>query len=239
MPVRDSAPNRLVEGLNRLVNTPVKFTVLPVVQQFFRDIADISEPDVRDLYKDLEAATADPEKSKILLRNKQLAAMLRNTVSLTVLKAGYKTNVIPAEASAELDCRLLPGVTSEEFIQYIKSVLNDPSLEISILSWDKAGPSSAKSELFQAIKDVANSETTNIPVVPVVVGWFTDSHSFRELGLTAYGFEPFDVDKEHLDSVHGKNERVPLPAFKRGVHRLYDILFRLSAAPSAAPCASP
>jgi len=229
MPVRDSAPNRLVEGLSRLVNAPVQFTVLPVVQQFFRDIADVSAPDVRELYKNLAAATKDPEKSKILMRDKQMAAMLRNTVSLTVLKAGYKTNVIPAEASAELDCRLLPDVTSGDFIQYIKSLLNDPTLEVSVLSWDKAGPSPAKSELFQAIKDVAAAESPSVPVVPLVVGWFTDSHWFRELGLTAYGFEPFDVDKEHLDTVHGKNERLPLNAFKNGIHRLHDILIKLSA----------
>jgi acetylornithine deacetylase/succinyl-diaminopimelate desuccinylase-like protein len=230
MPRRDSAPNRLVEGLSRLVNAPVQFTVLPVVQQFFRDIADVSSPEVRDLYKDLDDATKDPAKSAILMRDKQMAAMLRNTVSLTVLKAGYKTNVIPAEASAELDCRLLPDVTSEEFIRYIKTLLNDPTLEVSILSWDKAGPSPAKSELFQAIKDVAATESPSVPVVPLVVGWFTDSHWFRELGLTAYGFEPFDVDKKHLETVHGKNERVTLTAFRSGIHRMHDILLKLCTA---------
>jgi acetylornithine deacetylase/succinyl-diaminopimelate desuccinylase-like protein len=230
MPLRDSAPNRLVEALSRLVNAPVQFTVLPVVQQFFRDIADVSPPDVRDLYKNLDEAIKDPLKCNTLMHDKQMAAMLRNTVSVTVLKAGYKTNVIPAEASAELDCRLLPGVTSEDFIKYIRTVLNDPTLDVSILSWDKALPSPAKSELFQAIKDVAATESPSVPVVPVVVGWFTDSHWFRELGLTAYGFEPFDVDKKHLDTVHGKNERLPLTAFKSGIRRMHDILLKLCAA---------
>ncbi len=230
MPLRDSAPNRLVEGLSRLVNAPVEFTVLPVVQQFFKEIADLSPPDLRAAYKNLEAATADPQQAKLLMRNRQLAAMLRNTVSLTVLKSGYKTNVIPAEASAELDCRLLPDVKPEDFIEHIKKLLGDPSLEVSILSWDKAGPSPAQSELFQAIKDVAAKDSPGVPVVPVVVGWFTDSHWFRELGLTGYGFEPFEVDKEHLESVHGKNERIPVAQFSTGVRRLHDILLRLAAA---------
>ena len=230
MPVRDSAPNRLVEGLNRLVNAPVEFTVLPVVQQFFKDIADVSPPDVRAAYKNLDLATKDSEQSKLLMRDRQLAAMLRNTVSLTVLKAGYKTNVIPAEASAELDCRLLPDVKPEDFIEHIKKILADPTLEVSILSWDHAGPSSAQSELFQAIKDVAAKDAPGVPVVPVVVGWFTDTHWFRELGLTGYGFEPFEADKEHQESVHGKNERIPVTVFATGVRRLHDILLKLSAA---------
>lgn len=230
MPRRDSAPNRLVEGLSRLVTSPEHFTVLPVVQTFFRDIADVSPADVRESYKNLNEATSDPEKSKLLLRDKQTAAMLRNTVSLTVLKAGYKTNVIPAEASAELDCRLLPGVKSEDFIKEIKEKLGDPGLEVSVLQWESAIPSNAESDLFKSIKTIANRESPGVPVVPVVVGWFTDTHWFRELGLTGYGFEPFEIDQEHLATVHGKNERIPVKAFSTGVRRLHDILVDLAAA---------
>jgi acetylornithine deacetylase/succinyl-diaminopimelate desuccinylase-like protein len=185
---------------------------------------------LRASYKNLAAATQDPEQIKLLMRDSQMAAMLRNTVSLTVLKSGYKTNVIPAEATAELDCRLLPDVKPEDFIEEIKKSLGDPSLEVSTISWDKAGPSPAQSELFQAIRDVAAKESPGVPVVPVVAGWFTDTHWFRELGLVGYGFEPFEVDKEHLASVHGKNERIPISSFTTGVRRLHDILSKLAAA---------
>ena len=161
------------------------------------------------------------------------AAMLRNTVSLTVLKGGYKTNVIPAEASAELDCRLLPGVTSEQFLPQLKRILKDDSLEYEVLDYVTAAPSSEKSSLFEAIKQVAADEskaahTEPVPVVPVVVGWFTDSHWFRELGLTAYGFAPFELDKAHLSSIHGKDERIPVDTLTRGVHRFEQILLKLN-----------
>jgi acetylornithine deacetylase/succinyl-diaminopimelate desuccinylase-like protein len=228
VPRRDSAPNRLVEALNRLVNSPVEFTILPVVQQFFRDIAATSAPELRDAYRNLTKAAADPKESKLLMKDKQLAAMLRNTVSLTVLKSGYKTNVIPAEASAELDCRLLPDVKPEEFIAHIKQILADPSLDVSIIEWEHAGPSSADTELFNGIKSVAAKDMPGVPVVPVVAGWFTDTHWFRELGLTGYGFEPFLMDQEHLESVHGKNERIQVAEFGKGVRRLYEILWKMS-----------
>jgi acetylornithine deacetylase/succinyl-diaminopimelate desuccinylase-like protein len=234
VPIKDSAPNRLVRALNRLVDAPTELSILPVVQQYFTAIAPIAPPELKSAYLDLTAASKKDDQVELLMKDKIKAAMLRNTVSLTVLKGGYKTNVIPAEASAELDCRLLPGVKSEDFIAHIKQILKDDSLKIEVLDFVTAIPSSEKSLLFDAIKQVAGDEAkaahiaTAPPVVPVVVGWFTDSHWFRELGLTAYGFEPFDLDKTHLSSVHGKNERIPLSTLTKGVHRFEQILLKLS-----------
>ncbi len=62
-----------------------------------------------------------------------------------------------------------------------------PTIDVSKISWDEAMPSSENSELFDAIKKVAATESPVVPVVPMVVGWFTDSHWFRELGITSYG----------------------------------------------------
>ena len=61
----------------------------------------------------------------------------------------------------------------------------------------------------------------------MVVPWFTDSHWFRELGIHSYGFEPIEVDAEHLATMHGKDERIPLAAFRRGINRLVRILTAL------------
>jgi acetylornithine deacetylase/succinyl-diaminopimelate desuccinylase-like protein len=234
VPIKDSAPNRLVRALNRLVDAPTEFSILPVVQKYFTAIAPVAPAELKKAYLDLNAAAKNKEQVDLLMKDGTKAAMLRNTVSLTVLKGGYKTNVIPAEASAELDCRLLPGVKSEDFIAHLKQILKEDSLTIEVLDFVTAIPSSEKSLLFDAIKQVAADEAKSThaaapaPVVPVVVGWFTDSHWFRELGLTAYGFEPFDLDKPHLISVHGKNERIPLETLTKGVHRFEQILLNLS-----------
>lgn len=230
MPLPDAAPNKLVRALTRLVDAPVQFTILPVVQQYFREIADQAPPELRDAYKDLAAATKDPQMVKLLLEDHLKSAMLRNTVSLTELKAGYKTNVIPGEATAQLDCRLLPDVKPDQFIAEIRKILDDPSLEVSTLEWEHAMPSSADTELFRAIQAVAATEKPAVPVVPLVVGWFTDSHWFRELGITSYGWEPVECDPEHLGTVHGINERIPLVGLSNSVRRCYQVLLKLAAA---------
>jgi acetylornithine deacetylase/succinyl-diaminopimelate desuccinylase-like protein len=229
MPLKDSAPNKLVRALTRLVDSPVEFTVLPMVQRYFHDIAPLAPANLRDAYLDIGKSSQDPKIRELLLQDKQKAATLRNTVSLTELNAGYKTNVIPGEATAQLDCRLLPGVQKDDFIAEIQKKLGDPSLTIEAIDWQQAIPSSDHSELFDAVKAVANEETPGIPVVPVVVGWFTDSHWFRELGTTAYGFDGFAVDLEHLSTAHGKNERIPLSELTQGVRRFHQILLKLGA----------
>ncbi|MCA9815872.1 MAG: M20/M25/M40 family metallo-hydrolase, partial [Cyanobacteria bacterium HKST-UBA01] len=165
-----------------------------------------------------------------LLSDLLKSSMLRNTISLTVMKAGYKTNVIPASASAQLDCRLLPDVKKDEFIKWIKGIIDDPTVKISVLEWNQSDPSSMETEMVAAIKKVAAAEDAKVPVVPVIVPWFTDSHWFRELGVQAYGFQPCEVDKEHFATMHGKDERISIDSFKKGVVRMYKILKEVAAA---------
>jgi acetylornithine deacetylase/succinyl-diaminopimelate desuccinylase-like protein len=229
MPIADSAPNRLVRALNKLVNSPPKLTVLPMVHDYFTQISATVEPEFKEAYKEIDKSASDSKLIPLLLQDKLRSSMLRNTISLTVMKSGYKTNVIPGEAIAELDCRLLPGVDPDQFTEEVKRILDDPNVAISRLEWQKAEGSPAKSELFNAIKAVANEENPGVPVVPVIVGWFTDSHWFRDLGIVSYGFEPFTVDAEHLGTMHGINERIPLAQIDAGVARMYKILIKLAA----------
>lgn len=227
MPIANSAPNRLVRALNRLINAPKEPVVLPLVQQYFAQISVNETGKTKEAYADVTKALQNPELKDLLLSDKMKGSMLLNTVSLTVLKAGYKTNVIPAEAYAELDCRLLPGTDHAKFAEEVKKKLDDPTLEVKVIESELAVPSSAETPLFEAIKSVAQDEQPGVPVVPVVVQWFTDSHWFRELGLTAYGWEPVEQDPEHIATVHGKNERVPIKGLDAGVGRIEKVILKL------------
>jgi len=226
MPMSDSANNRMIKALARIADNPPKMKLLPAAKQFFQSIAQTEASPLKELYNDIEKTAENPSKETEakLAVDKLKYSMLRNTVSITVLKAGYKTNVIPAQSYAELDCRLLPGVTPEEFVAEVKQTINDPSIAVKIIEWEKGDPSPYDSDMFRAIREANAAEGATAPVVPVVVPWFTDSHWFRELGIQSYGFEPIEVDAEHLATMHGKDERIPLAAFRRGIDRLVRIL---------------
>jgi len=229
MPMRNASTNRLVRALAQIVEAQPKPVVLPAVREYFDKISTRESGWLKAAYADIDQAIKTPDTVEKLLQDKLKGSMLVNTVSLTVLKSGYKTNVIPAEAVAELDCRLLPGVKHEDFIAGLRSIVNDPAVDFSVLEWENTESSPFNTDLFEAIKAVAAKEAPGVPVVPVVVPWFTDAHWFRELGIVCYGFEPFEIDEQHLATMHGKDERIPLSAVTDGVRRLYKVLETVAA----------
>lgn len=231
MPISDSSVHRLVRALNRVLDNQPAPTVLPAVREYFKQISAVTSDSMKSAYADIESAVKKPEIYCQLLKDKFKSSMLRNTISPTVLKAGYKTNVIPAEAEAELDCRLLPGVKKDEFIGFIKGAVNDPSVQINVLDWVHTDESPHNTEAYQAVSSVMSEAMPGVPVVPMYMPWFTDSHWFRDKGVIAYGFAPFRVDPEHLATMHGKNERLPVEIYSQGVELFYKVMDRLCSAP--------
>lgn len=226
MPIPGASTYRLVRALNKIEQSGPRFKLLPPVEEYFTKIAITEDGKSKKLYSDIKSAIKDDKNTETLLSDVLKSSMLRNTISLTRLEAGYKTNVIPAKASAHLDCRLLPGVKKDEFIAWMKKTIDDPEVKIKVLEWEKTEPSKLDTEFVNAIKAVAKEEDPDTPVVPIIVPWFTDSHWFRELGVSAYGFMPYGVDKTHFATMHGVDERIPVNELKKGVERMYKILLK-------------
>lgn len=230
MPMINSSTNRLVRALNKIVNAGPNFRLLPEVEEYFTKISASENGELKKAYEDIKNSINDKQKEPLLLSDMLKSSMLRNTISLTRMEAGYKTNVIPAKAMAQLDCRLLPDVKKDEFVAHITKLVNDPEVEVKVIDWQSNEPSKLQTELYEAIKTVAKEENPNIPVVPVIVPWFTDSHWMRELGMTAYGFQPIEIDKLHLATMHGKDERLPIKSLENGVRRMHKILVEFCSA---------
>jgi acetylornithine deacetylase/succinyl-diaminopimelate desuccinylase-like protein len=229
MPMPDSSVNRLIRALNKIVENPPKPMVLPPVREYFKRISTTVGEPLKQAYLNIDDAVKKPEIYQDLLKDRFKSAMLRNTISPTVLKAGYKTNVIPAEALAELDCRLLPGVSKESFITSVKDTIKDSKVEIDVLDWVHTDASPYDNDCFKAIDKVMAKVLPGVPVVPMVMPWFTDSHWFRDIGICSYGFAPIRVDQTHLATMHGKDERIPVALYKEGVQIFYNVIDELCA----------
>lgn len=229
MPRPDSSVNRLVKSLNRIIENPPKPTILPAVREYFKRISPTVGEPYKSAFANIDESIKNPDIYQDILKDKFNSAMLRNTVSPTVLKSGYKTNVIPAEAYAELDCRILPGVPKDTFVNSIKETMKDNSVEVGVLDWVHTDASPYETECFSAITKVINKNMPGVPVVPMVMPWFTDSHWFRDIGIASYGFVPVRVDQTHLASMHGKDERIPTAYYKEGVKLMYEVLETLCA----------
>ena len=108
-PIADSAPNRLVRAMANIVNYETPIKVLPAVEKFFKDIAPLQAEPWRRQFANISDSLKDPVFAKEMLASREYAFMLHNTISLTMLASSKPTNVIPIEASCNIDVRLLPG----------------------------------------------------------------------------------------------------------------------------------
>jgi len=228
VPPRDAAVPRLIAALDRVqrLETPVR--VVPEVAEMFAELAPLAPAEDRAGFADLAAAIeTDPAFRSRFLANREHAALVRNTLTTTVIRGGSTTNVVPPVASAQLDARLLPGESCVTFTNQIRSILADPGVEVEpLLSFPSLG-SSPDTPLFRAIERVAAAGDPRSVVVPRVIPGFTDAHHFRELGITAYGFVPRIFGAEELRGVHGPGERISIENLERGVLTLIAILEEL------------
>jgi acetylornithine deacetylase/succinyl-diaminopimelate desuccinylase-like protein len=211
MPHQDSATVKLIRALNRLVVWEPPITIIPLVKQYFAHLAKVGPPLETKGYADIEAALRDPAVVRELTANAQYNAMIRNTVTPTMLKAGQKINVIPSVARASFDCRLLPGTSSDAFFAQLKEIIADEEIEIAPLPEFESTPiplSPLDNELYTAIVRVAGQKDPGCVVTPFLITGATDSRFFREIGIPCYDFSPFRLLQEDHQLVHGHNERI-------------------------------
>ena len=229
-PARDAAVPRLVAALERIRRIETPLYVVPEVARMFETLAPrVSEED-RAGYLDLRAALmGEPSFRSRFLANRGRNALVRDTVSITMLEGGPRVNVAPRQARAMLDVRLLPGASCEAFRESIVEVINDAGVQVEIELSFASLASSIDTELFRSIERVARRRAPSALVAPRMIGGFTDAHWFRARGLIAYGFVPRRLTADQANGVHGPNERASIDSLERGVRILLEILEDLSA----------
>jgi acetylornithine deacetylase/succinyl-diaminopimelate desuccinylase-like protein len=162
-------------------------------------------------------------------RNPALKARLSNTVTVTTINTGIKANVIPAEANATLDCRLLPDVDRAAFLEELKGVLDDARVQVEVLNEYAGAESSMDTRFVAVVRDVVAELAEGAHIVPEMTSGFTDSRIYRLMGVPAYGFVPCLVPPEELAGVHGHNERISVENIRLGLQVLYEVVLRLAA----------
>jgi acetylornithine deacetylase/succinyl-diaminopimelate desuccinylase-like protein len=152
--------------------------------------------------------------------SRMIAATLRNTVNPTVLDAGYKTNVIPQEAVAQVDGRFLPGYEAE-FFATVDELLG-PDVRRDFVHHDVALETEFDGALIEAMEAALTSEDPSAVAVPYCLSGGTDAKSFSRLGIRCFGFSPLVLpsDLDFSGMFHGINERVPMDGLRFGVRVL-------------------
>jgi acetylornithine deacetylase/succinyl-diaminopimelate desuccinylase-like protein len=226
LPIADSAPNRLVQALNRIIayRTPLK--VLPVADEFLRAMAPYEPPARAEKFRNIRQALEDKNFQREVEQDESLNYLLRDTIALTMLGGSEQTNVIPPEAWANLDVRLLPGDDPKEFLGTIRHVVDDPNVSVEPLNADfrLANSSPTDTALYSAIQKVSAQYFPGTPVVPRLDSGYTENQRYRPLGINSYGFTPYTSTEEEGSTEHGNDERIRVEEVRRGFRVLYDVV---------------
>ncbi len=190
---------------------PVRLT--PAVQAFLEEAAtalgiDFSQSDYRDLI------------AKVGPISRMVGATLTNTANPTMLNAGYKVNVVPQVAAAQVDGRFLPGY-EEEFLAELDGLLG-PEVQREFVNHDIAVETTLEGELAAAMSAALLDQDPDGRVVPYCLSGGTDAKSFSRLGIRCFGFAPLRLpaDLDFAGMFHGVDERVPVDALRFGVRVL-------------------
>ena len=227
IPIADSAPDRLVRAMERVVNWETPIRLLPSVEQYFRQIASMETEPRASRFRDVRRALEDPSFARALSQDEDFNYMLRDTVSLTVLKGSPQTNVIPDTASCDLDVRLLPATDPQAFLSQLKAVVADDRITFEPISrYRLPNASSTGTSLYRTIEEVVHQYSPQALIVPSLNSGYTECQMYRPLGITCYGFIPIEITPEQESTEHAANERVPVEQIRRGVKMFYEVVAR-------------
>jgi len=203
-------------------------------ETYFRRMTAIVPPDEALLYEHV----ANPEMTEEIQQHfletfPSPYSFLRSSVVPTVIEAGFRRNVIPSEASAILDIRMLPDEDVEGFYEDLAAVIDDPRVEIvpEPIYRPAAPPSGIDNEMFQALERVALEMYPQSIVLPIMSTGATDSAQLRAKGVQSYGIDPArSVDEINSGyGPHGDNERVAEEAFVSMVEYLWRVILEMAA----------
>ena len=234
MPRLDNPVTHLAAAVAKIGNWQPPMRLNETTRTFFQRLATISPPDETKLYRDLEDPKA-AEAAQETLRRTNIAynSMLRTSIVPTIIKGGFRVNVIPADAEATLDVRALPDEDIPKLIETLRKLVDDPAIAIERTQGAAMGrpappPSGLQTEMFRALEAAQARVFPGIVTLPMMLTGATDSAQLRVKGVQAYGLGSVAGDRERA-AVHGNDERLSIDGLGKFVQLIYTAVTDVAA----------
>lgn len=206
--------------------TPVHIT--PVTERMIRSIADATAPPVSLVLEQLlQPSLTDQTLNALGSRFQGLTAIFRNTLSPTIVRGGSKVNVIPSRITVDVDGRMLPGFTPDQFVTEVRTLIGD-GVELDILYYDQPASQPIDMTHFAFFAGILSELDPDGVPVPFMQPGVTDARFFGRLGIQNYGFVPMLLpeDFDFNATIHAADERIPVEALDFGTQAIYTALQR-------------
>lgn len=213
MPRLDNAVVRIADAVAKAGSWEPPMRLNDTTRTYFERLATVSTPEEADRYNHV----ADPQRSAAIQKyfaEKELShySMLRTSVVPTIIKAGFRQNVIPSEAEATLDIRALPDEDMTKFYEELRRVIHDPNVEVSatgLASRPSGPPSRLDSEMFHVLENAARQTYAGALALPSMLTGATDMAQLRAKGVQSYGIGPVIDEKDrNSGGAHSDDERL-------------------------------
>lgn len=218
----------LAKALNNIVSWETPIDINPVISEMFYRIGNHSGGFDGFIMKNIDNSLVKYFFGDMIASSSTSTnAMLRNTVSLTMIESGYKTNIIPEKAKASLDIRLLPHISTDQFLDELVSIVDDDRVKFI----PKRTPtnnfvSNWETDFFSILSEELNYEKPDALVIPFMTIGGTDSQFFQAKGVDCYGIIPVMVSEEDIQTMHGIDERLSIKNLSMGTKIVYKTVKR-------------
>ncbi len=225
MPRRDNPIAALGRAVAKFAEPVFPVTLTPETRAFFPAIAAVHDPEMAYAMRHLDHPDSADAFARVVGSDLLFAAMLRNTVSPTMIDGGFRSNVIPATAEATLNCRLLPVSDAEWLAGELRRLIDDPAITVTPATpAHPPAPSVPFSgPVIDAIERISGEMAPGAPVVPFLSASATDSADLRLAGIAAYGLLPFPITTEDAGRMHGNEERMPVESLEFGLKMMFRV----------------
>ena len=227
LPKPDNAVVHLAMAVEKLGTYQIPAQPSTITLRYFEQLAKVEDDEIGKWMRALEQPSrADLAVKHLSEESPMWNSMLRDTIAPTMLQAGVRVNVVPSEATANLNIRMLPGHSIEELMGQFTKIVNDPQIKFQLApdGGENAPPSDLTSPLYRTIERLAPQEFPGAITVPLLGTGATDSASLRLHKVQSYGLEPFPMMEADSSRVHSDDERIPLDGFHKGVIFLYHVV---------------
>ncbi len=239
IPVPDNAIYHLTDALSRLEHTPFPFELNPVSRTYFERRAALETGQEAADMRAILRTPPDPAAIARLSNDARFNSTLHTTCVATRLEAGHANNALPQLARANVNCRILPGHSSEEVRQELIRIFADPKVVVRYVDnagnvFDRAPDATGFAtvmpppEVLKPLERVADEMWPGAPVIPELETGASDSIYTVAAGLPSYGVSGVAIDQNDVRA-HGKDERVRVSAFYDGVEFYYRFLKALTS----------
>jgi acetylornithine deacetylase/succinyl-diaminopimelate desuccinylase-like protein len=224
VPRLDNAITHLAAAVAKVGNWQAPMRLNETTRAFFSRLATISPADEAFLYTHLEdPANSEMIQEKIRAQYGIYNSMLRTSIVPTIIKGGFRSNVIPGDAEATLDVRAVPDEDIGALAASLRKLINDPAVEVippAALGRPATAPSKLESDMFRALEGAQAKLFPSVVTLPMMLTGATDSAQLRAKGVQAYGLGSVAGDRERA-SIHGNDERISIEGLGKFVEFIY------------------